>query len=53
MQEIQSKDEIKVKIADLRQRYTRLRAICGHQGISQETIAEYTKAIQKLQTQLT
>lgn len=44
--------ETKQKIAELRQRYARLKAICGPQGISRETIADYTREIQQLQTKL-
>jgi hypothetical protein len=44
--------EIKEKIAEIRQRYSRLKAICGPQGISRETMADYTKEILKLQAQL-
>lgn len=43
--------DIMARIAELRARYGRLRSICGPQGISRETIAEYMKEIQKLQAQ--
>jgi 3-deoxy-D-arabino-heptulosonate 7-phosphate (DAHP) synthase len=44
--------ETKAKIAALRESYARLRAICGPQGISRETKAEYADKIAQLQTQL-
>jgi len=50
--EAQTNAETKAKIAEMRQRYARLKAICGQQGICRETIAEYTDEIQKLQAQL-
>lgn len=47
-----NKAEIKAKIADLRESYMRLRAVCGAQGINQETKAEYAARIAELQMQL-
>ncbi len=44
--------EIKEKIAEIRQRYAKLKAICGLRTISPETIAEYAKAIKQLESQL-
>jgi multidrug resistance efflux pump len=50
--ETEQQAEIKERIAELRNRYARLKAICGPQAISRETIAEYTKELQTLQAQL-
>jgi len=52
MQKIEQKDEIKKRIAEIRQSYSKLKAICGPQGINRETIAAYTREIQELQAQL-
>ncbi len=43
---------IKEKIAQLRQRYAKLRMFCGRQHISQQTMSDYLKAIQTLEAQL-
>jgi hypothetical protein len=43
---------INARISEIRQRYNRLKAICGPQGISRETIAEYTREIRRLQEQI-
>lgn len=45
-------EEIREQIAELREKYAKLVAICGRQGISKETIFEYADQIRKLQTQL-
>lgn len=45
-------DETWDKIADLRERYRRLKATCGLQAISKETIADYSKQLKELQAQL-
>lgn len=44
--------DIAARIADLRQRYGRLRTICGPQAISRQTIEAYTKELQALEAQL-
>ncbi|MDO8460399.1 MAG: hypothetical protein Q7S74_04780 [Nanoarchaeota archaeon] len=48
----QTATDIKAKIAELRQRYSKLRMFCGRQHISQQTINEYSTAIKQLEAQL-
>ena len=48
----QDKTEIKTRILEIRNRYMRLRNICGPQNISKNTIADYIREIQSLESQL-
>jgi hypothetical protein len=50
--ETQQQAEAKAKIAALREKYAKLRSICGPQAISQQTREEYARAIETLQAQL-
>lgn len=45
-------NNLKAKIAELRQRYARLAAICGPMNISRQTIEAYKKEIAALEAQL-
>jgi len=46
--------EIKKKIADLKEKYTRFARICKANGlrVNRETVNEYVKELNKLQAQL-
>jgi hypothetical protein len=48
----QTEADTKAEIAELRQRYLRLKAICGLQHISQQTLQDYSKKIVELENQL-
>jgi hypothetical protein len=52
MQQIQNKEEIKSEIARIRQRYARLKAVCGPFAISKATMEEYAREIGALEAQL-
>lgn len=53
MQTLQNQEQIKAKIAELRQGYAKLKVLCGPRGVSQETVESYREAIKRLETQLT
>lgn len=47
-----TKEEAKAKVAELRKGYAKLKALCGPNGISLETIKSYREAIQRLEAQI-
>jgi SMC interacting uncharacterized protein involved in chromosome segregation len=51
MQE-QTNEEVKQEIAALRARYNRLKAICGQQAISRQTMESYSRELARLQSKL-
>lgn len=48
----QTQENVKAEIAEIRARYIKLKAICGLQRISKETIESYTKEVKKLESKL-
>ena len=45
-------EEIKARIAELKARYAKLRAICGPRVLGSETIERYAEEIESLETKL-